>query len=364
MTVRYVGPGGNDSNSGLTWALRKLTLSGMEATPVVAGDFVWVGAGTYRELLTVAVSGTAGNPITYAADYTGANTDGVGGVVRITGSADDIALTRANCISASSKNYRTFQGFLMDGCSSNLITATTSCTGWIIDKCSLHASANAACVNYGGTGTGNTVSNCYATSTTTIIALMHSAAVDNSGHVVSNCVFIAGQQAAIGITRVGGATVKNCLFLGRTGIQILTALTVGQTTTVNNCIFHNVGNGVTATAVGEITEDYNNFIGNATARTNVSTGAHSLAYITMFDHRWFFNTTYKGAGPYNFFQIATPFDIGAGSPLINVAGTGATSTDMRGTLIQGAAREWGPLEYDSTLKTLGGLPKKRIEEMR
>ena len=62
MTTRYVGPGGSDANSGLTWALRKLTLNGVEDTPVVAGDTIYVGPGTYRETLTVDVSGTAGIP--------------------------------------------------------------------------------------------------------------------------------------------------------------------------------------------------------------------------------------------------------------------------------------------------------------
>src|SRR3972149_365873 len=113
MTLRYVGPGGSDANSGLTWALRKLTLNGVEDTPVVAGDTIYVGPGTYRETLTVDVSGTAGNPITYIGDYSGANTDGIGGVVRITGSDNDQSATRAQCITAATtKDYRTFQGFI------------------------------------------------------------------------------------------------------------------------------------------------------------------------------------------------------------------------------------------------------------
>ncbi|MCK4958412.1 MAG: hypothetical protein KAT00_03410 [Planctomycetes bacterium] len=57
MTTRYCGIGGNDGNSGLTWALRKLTLNGVEDTPVVAGDVIHVGPGVYRELLTCDVSG-------------------------------------------------------------------------------------------------------------------------------------------------------------------------------------------------------------------------------------------------------------------------------------------------------------------
>src|SRR3990170_2757112 len=57
MTTRYCGIGGSDANSGLTWALRKASLNGLEDSPVAAGDIVYVAPGVYRELLTVDVSG-------------------------------------------------------------------------------------------------------------------------------------------------------------------------------------------------------------------------------------------------------------------------------------------------------------------
>ena len=119
MTIRYVGIGGNDANSGLTWALRKLTLNGVEDTPVQAGDTVYIGAGTYREQSTVDVSGAAGSPITYIGDYDGSHTDGIGGVVRLTGSDDDLTAARNYSITAASKNYRTFEGIHLDLSSSH-----------------------------------------------------------------------------------------------------------------------------------------------------------------------------------------------------------------------------------------------------
>src|SRR3990172_3186926 len=135
MTTRYVGIGGNDGNSGLTWALRKLTLNGVEDTPVVANDTIYVGPGTYRELLTCDVSGTAGNPITYIGDYSGANTDGIGGVVRITGSDNDQSATRTNCITATAKAYRTFNGFLLDTTVGRIVTLPTSSDHFIFQNC-------------------------------------------------------------------------------------------------------------------------------------------------------------------------------------------------------------------------------------
>ena len=346
MTTYYVGAGGNDGSAGTSWATRKLTLNGAEDIPVAAGDTIYIGPGTYRELLTVDVSGSAGNPITYIGDYTGVNTDKVGGVVRITGSADDIALTRTNCVTATSKNYRTFQGFLMDGCSSHLISLITSCGNWIVNQCYLHTYGNTVCINVAGTGTTNTVQNSILSSASNILVFTHTSVVDNAAHLVQNCIFIGG-TAQIAFVRVGGATVKNCSFLYRAtnGVQIQTALSVGQTETVNNCLFMGLSTAMTGITVGEITENYNNIIGCITARTNTNTGANSLAYFTMFDPRWAFEMMFDNK------KQSTPFDFMLDSPLINVAGTSPTTTDLRNSAVVGAQREWGALEYNADVQS-------------
>lgn len=46
MTDYFVGPGGNNSNAGTSWALRKLTIGGAEAIGLAAGDTVYVAPGT------------------------------------------------------------------------------------------------------------------------------------------------------------------------------------------------------------------------------------------------------------------------------------------------------------------------------
>ena len=45
MATYYVGLGGDNGNSGLSWALRKLTLNGAEDIPVADADIVYVGQG-------------------------------------------------------------------------------------------------------------------------------------------------------------------------------------------------------------------------------------------------------------------------------------------------------------------------------
>lgn len=352
MTIRFVGKGGSDANNGLTWSTRKLTLNGAEDTPVAPGDIVYVGAGTYRETLTVDISGTFGNQISYIGDYTGQNTDGVGGVVRITGSDNDQTVTRANGIVATSKSYRTFTGFLFDLTSSIIADITTS-TDVIFDKCIFFYGVTICLRSSGLTQARTTVRNCAFFSSRGVagIQFTHSAVVDNAAHVVENCLFLCGASAnAISITRVGGITVKNSTFwTGGSGVVVGTAITVGQTVTVNNCLFQAMNTALQGTVSGEIVENYNSFFGNSADRTNTATGANSIAYPALFDSRWFFQLTHAGAGPYNPTQFATPFDPSSQSQIINITGTSPSSTDMRGTLIQNSQREWGALEYDSTL---------------
>jgi len=346
MTTYYVGIGGNDGSAGTSWATRKLTLNGAEDIPVAAADTVYVGPGTYRELLTVDVSGTTGNPITYIGDYDGSMTDGVGGVVRITGSDNDQTATRANCISSAGFNYRTFQGFTGDMSTGNMINLSSNCTNWIIQQCNFSSHVSNV-IQISGTGGAHTIQNCLFLAlkpSLSGIIFTHSSVYDNSANTVQNCVFV-GAQDGILITRVGGITVKNSIFMGIRfgGVRVGTAITVGQTETVNNCIFTGCITALQATVAGEIVENYNTFWNNDTNRTNTNTGANSITYPPLFDTRWFFELA-GGKG-----RMLSPFDLASYSQLVNLAGTSPTTTDMRGTAVIGAQREWGVLEYDPAL---------------
>jgi len=289
MTTRYVGKGGDDANNGLTWALRKLTLNGAEDTPVVAGDTAYVGAGTYREQLTVDVSGGAGTPITYIGDYSGDNTDGVGGVVRITGSDDDIAQTRDNCIYGTGKDYRTFQGFKLDTSSSACLRLDGG-QNLIFDK--IYVDVNRYPIYMSNPSTDITIKNCYLVSAknTAVISAISAGGLDDRAMSIENCIL----RGYVGLRsdRIGGITIKNCIFPNNYyGIQVGVALTAAQTITVNNSIFCGaMFRGMAATALGEIIEDYNSFYGNATDRANVAVGANSNTYPPLFDSRWFFET--------------------------------------------------------------------------
>lgn len=349
MTTRYVGIGGNDANNGLSWATRKLTLNGIEDTPVEAGDTVYIGPGTYREMLTCDVSGSAGNPITYIGDYKGTNTDGVGGVVRITGSDDDRVEARTEVIIINGKNYRTFQGFVLDGASTELILISGGADNFTIKDCYFGRSgADQIEINPVADGGTFLIDGCYfAPNPNTSIYMTAAAAVVSNG-VISNCINDNRQaNFNIRIDNTGGIIIKNCLFNSYVGVRVLAAHAGTNPIIVNNCIFKSLYSALYAPSTDQITEDYNCFSGVAIARTNVNIGANSNTYFMLPDTRWFFEMVGGGS-------LITMLDLSSESQLINVAGTSPTTADIRGTTVIGANREWGVLEYDPDLDIEAG----------
>jgi hypothetical protein len=362
MTTRYVdGVNGNNSWDGLSPVFvsgstgPKATLTGMEATPVAAGDLVHVRAGVYRELLTLGVSGTAGNPIEYRGDYAGLIWAGSGGEVRITGSNNDLTSARTNCIALSARSYRTFTNFRFDLASGAAVTDSGSAaTNIIVQNCVMfvYQSTNAYVYAQASGSLNWTIQNCLFFAASGGQSIQFSGTtVSNSGHLIQNCVFLFG-SIQVRVSGVGGITIKNCvhLFAGSTAIRIVNAIPAGQTVVVNNCIIANNAGGLQSTTSTELAENYNTFNGNGTDRSTTAVGANSITTIPLFDARWFMQLVTAGAGPNNAAQVVSPFDLSAWSQLINVAGTSPATTDMRGTAVIGSQREFGALEYDSTLK--------------
>lgn len=338
MTTYYVGSGGADGNAGTSWALRKETLNGAEDIPVAANDTVYVGAGTYRELLTVDVSGTSGNPIAYIADVTGEHTDGIGGVVRITGSDNDQTATRAHCVESDGFDYRTFRGFAMDTVSGNLIDIDGDGTNWIVEDCYFEAGGT-----YGiwidDAGADCTIRRCFfkMMDFDNAIHLWDDAFQSDTGHVIENCVFVGGD--GIILNKVGGVTVRNCTFIAcYYGMYYTASPDAGQSTTVNNCLFAGGGTALRAQAIGEIVEDYNNIWGFNTARTNVTAGGNSTAYVTLLDHLILLDG-FKFYEP--FFQLSEF------SQLRAITGSGTASDDFYGQTRPATAAKlsWGAVQF-------------------
>ena len=331
MTTYFVGPGGNNGNSGLSWALRRLTLTSIE-TLVVAGDTVYIGPGTYRELLTTTANGSAGSPISYIADVTGINTDGVGGVVRITASDNDQTSTRAGTIICAN-NYRTFQGFWLDGGTSQTLFLNNN-TNNILQDLFIQAAVTGLVVQ-GAAQANHIVRRCIIWAGIAV-NVTHTATLNNVGHLFTNLWLVATVgNLNFEVVRVGGFTLQNSLIWGGSGgVRVLTALAAGQTVTVNNCILMFASPALQAVNLGEITENYNNLYANGTLRTNVGVGANSQVYTPLL------------GGPILSDGILTwlvPF-LSAASPLASIVGTGVPADDLYGTT-RVATSSWGPTQY-------------------
>lgn len=289
MTTYYVGPMGNDNNSGRTWATRLATLNGAEDKPVVAGDTVYVAPGVYRETLTVDVSGTAGAYISYIGDVSGEHTGGIGGPVRVTGSDNDQTATRANCITQiAGRDYRLFRGFTFDMTTGFLINGAQSPEHWIIEDCSFSDTNSFSIEMAGDDQVDIRIRRCAflgaCTQTTSRLRFNSGGGIQDSDHVVENCLFIGGGHG-VNIDDVGGIDIRNCLFYNiDNGVRITDALPVGYTAVnIENCICVSNNLAVRAINLGEIVENYNTFYRNNTDRTNVNVGGNSVAYPPLFE---------------------------------------------------------------------------------
>jgi hypothetical protein len=268
MTTYYVGKGGNDVSAGTTWATRKLTLNGAEDIPVVPGDNVIVGPGVYREILTIDVSGTAGNLITYEGDWDGRRTDGVGGAVRVTGSDDDQTITRAYCIQADAaqRDYRAFVGIAFDMASGDMVDAGNfGADGWEFSYCSWqHYSRGINVEGANGDSADNwTIKNSVFMSglkgaNDVSIRAYTLFADHNEGWLIENCLLLFDTNYGLYLYNNDGGVVRNCTVIkqgwgaNNVGVQFAGGTTGGD---ANNNIL--LGCGYGQRMIANVDYDYN-----------------------------------------------------------------------------------------------------------
>lgn len=347
MTDYFVGIGGNDGNSGLTWALRKLTLNGAEDVPVVADDLVYVGPGAYREKLTADVSGGAGTEIVYVADTTGENTDGVGGIVRITGSDNDTAAARDHCLEGDAIDYRIFRGFLFDVSSSYLVHLTASCTNWSFEDCSIGLGSSSQIYIAGDSSEEINFLRCVISGPgASLSSIYFTVNAQDISSLIENCLFFGGYSYGVRLSSTGGLTVRNCLITGRLyGIRTVGAPPGGYTANVvENCIITGCRFGILANAIGEVAEDYNTFYSNTTDRTNTNVGGNSNTRPPLLQ----LPQLYSGAGQASGFKFPWWFgELSQWSQIAAITGNNEPVVDIWGTRrpATAAKNSWGPTQF-------------------
>lgn len=348
MATYYVGSGGNDGNSGLTWALRKLTLNGAEDVPVAAGDTVYVAPGVYREQLTCDVSGAGGSPITYIGDVTGEHTDGVGGIVRVTGSDNDTSdAGRTACFRVQDYDYRTFRGFWCDFGTYN-VQAWSASNDLILEDC-VFSYATTVLLNLSN-ATDWTIRRCLFHSLplfSYMVSASDGAGIADAAALIENCIFFGtAGNVSVYSSKVGGITTRNCiLYGGYRGVQCENTLPGGHTDmVVENCLLVCNQNAVISDNAGEITEDYNAFYGNSTDRTNVAAGGNSNTYPAL----WLPPILHSGASQVSGFKFPWWFgELSEWSQIQAITGSNEPTEDLRGIVRPTTASKnsWGPCQF-------------------
>ncbi|MHC4081641.1 MAG: right-handed parallel beta-helix repeat-containing protein, partial [Planctomycetota bacterium] len=133
-TIFYVRKSGSDSNNGESPANAWLTID-KAANTMIAGEWVYVGAGVYDEQVTPTNSGTAADPIRFIADTDGSET-GDAGTVEITESSgtQEVVLVEA-------KDYIEFVGFKISGGLDGVKWDLGSTNG-LLEQCEVTGSAD------------------------------------------------------------------------------------------------------------------------------------------------------------------------------------------------------------------------------
>jgi len=119
MATYYVRKTGSDGAAGTSAGTAWQTID-KAANTVAASDTVYVGAGTYRELVTMDTSGSSGNQISFIADVTGENT-GDPGLVVISAFTNSNTASRSSCWDPDGRTFVTVRGFVMQGGTSGVV---------------------------------------------------------------------------------------------------------------------------------------------------------------------------------------------------------------------------------------------------
>lgn len=256
------------------------------------GDTLWIGAGTYREVVTPTMTNLT------ATGYIRGDVDGVQtgdpGEVRWTAYTTNDKTAQANSavLILNTRNFLTFQNIVFVGGNQVVNTTATSHDITFSDCAFLLPNGNAiyvAIVVAAGVAANWTIQRCLfvgiggGTSNNGVvhITLARHTADYNVNIAITNCVMMmcAAQGVRVmssgsGTGFGGGIAITNCTILAPSVAVITNDANLSTTfpVTVNNCIL-GVGQ-LNANVLGEIIEDYN-LVGGGTPRVNVTAGAHS-----------------------------------------------------------------------------------------
>ena len=350
MTTYYVRKSGSDAAAGTSAGAAWLTIGkALGAAGIASGDTVYIGAGTYREVVTVAMTSAVAETFVIG-DVDGVKTGDAGEVIWTAYTTNDTTAPSGSAnVDLLGRDFLTFQRLTMIGGANSVIIATTlTSTNIKIQDCELLMQPSQATstiqITIGfGVAANWTIERCVIrggrNGASLQITLTQGSGSDYDANIiVRNCLFIGGTAGAINLSSTGagsqeggGVYIYNCLIIHGATSATSGVRTTGTTLTgaafafpvqVRNCI---IEGGISAGESGAIVENYNH-VNAATTHTNVTQGANTVTNTTYAATLSFGQSRYVGTFPRPFGEPR------AGSPYLGFGndGTYTSSEDIRG----------------------------------
>lgn len=299
MANYFVRMSGNDSNAGTSASTAWRTIQkALSASGISSGDTVYIGAGVYREVVTIAMtSATAETQV--IGDFDGSQTGDAGEIQWTSYITNDETLPSAsNLLNLNGRDFLTFKNIsFVSNTPTILATTTTSTDISFIDCKSINISNNHIVLTVGfGISANWKITGCVfihssAGNSVINITLTTGVGSDYDSNILikdSICTgfgtFVLITSSGSSVNEGGGVKIINCTGVGMAAFVQTSTLRIGgqlfnYPVMVYNCLIW-AQRGGTATIIagelGALIENYNIIYGT-TARSNVNIGPQSVA---------------------------------------------------------------------------------------
>lgn len=302
MATYFVRKSGNDGSAGTSAGAAWLTIGkALGAAGIASGDTVYIGAGVYRESVTVAMTSAVAETFVIA-DVEGSQTGDAGEVRWTARTTNDKTAPTTKTLDLAGRDHLTFQRLVLEGGTTSCVDAATTpvSTNVKFQDCTFISGTGAASDdqlilwdNSAGEAATWTVERCVFLGTYGGYIKFNSLTTGSSDYdlafTVRNCLFVGGAVGGLsahgviygtgggggsGSGKPGGIVAQNCTCLvgGADFMQVDANYSTTTTCKAKNCVL--IGGGLNSGTSGSIVEDYNVIVA-ATTRTNVSAGGSS-----------------------------------------------------------------------------------------